>query len=94
MEKAMGGLSRGGSKAKRRSTYFTCIGGCRRVNNERLRTWTWCMGNKTALRASVVSRSDACGCAFRGFRKENYSDVVSKVCYPRCTGTVDRAHFG
>ena len=30
----------------------------------------------------------------QGFRKENCSDVVSKVCYPRCTGTVDRAHLG
>lgn len=39
------------------------------------------------MMVSVVL-SYGCGCVFKGFRKENYSDIL-KIYYFRCTKTID-----
>ena len=80
-------------KGNRRNPHFSYTGGCRRVNNEQLQHMEMvCEGqdNNEGFSGLPLGCLRLC---LQGFRKENCSDVVSKVCYPRCTGTVDRAHL-
>ena len=75
----------------RMEKHFFYLGGCRIVND--LHVWhaEMYLRNKITMTVSVVSCSGACGRAFLGSRKENYSDI-SKVCYPGCIRAMGRPH--